>query len=96
MKKINQLLIRSTIYAILPVLALTLGSQVYAQVDGGGLQNPLKQGVSTVPQFIAGALRVLVVVALPIISLFIVWSGFLFVKARGNPGELEIAKRNFM
>jgi uncharacterized BrkB/YihY/UPF0761 family membrane protein len=60
------------------------------------LKNPLNSQFSSVPQFIAGALKVLVVVALPIITLFIVISGFMFVFARGNEKALSDAKRNFM
>lgn len=56
--------------------------------------NPVK--FPDIAKFIAGFLRVVVMVALPIISLFIVYAGFLFVKARGNPGDLETAKKNFL
>lgn len=59
------------------------------------LQNPLNPQFSTIPNFISGALKVLVMVSLPIITLFIVISGFMFIKARGNPGELDVAKKNF-
>jgi hypothetical protein len=58
------------------------------------LQNPLAFG--SIPAFIAGALKVLVMVALPIISLFIVYAGFQFVMAQGNPGELTKARQNFI
>lgn len=72
---------------------LFFGIPVFGQ---SRLENPLNQAYSTVPDFIAGALRVLVIVALPIITLFIVVAGFMFVKARGNPEELATAKRNFV
>ena len=72
--------------------ALFTGIPVSAQ----RLENPLDQAYSTVPDFIAGALRVLVIVALPIITLFIVIAGFMFVKARGNSDELSTAKRNLV
>lgn len=64
---------------------------VYAEQ---GLQNPLTS--QSVTEFIAGALKVLVIVALPIITLFIVISGFMFVFARGNEGKLSEAKKNFV
>ncbi len=66
---------------------------VHAQ---GGLENPLNRNFDTIPTFIAGALKVLVIVALPIITLFIVVVGFMFIKARGNPSELSKAKENFV
>ena len=74
-------------------LTLLLGTIEIASAQM--LQNPLNSTFSTIPNFIAGALKVLVMVALPIISLFIVYSGFLFVSARGNEGQLTAAKKNF-
>ena len=59
-----------------------------------GLCNPL--AVSTVAEFVALALQVMVKIALPIIAVFMVLAGFYFVSARGNPGKLEIARRNFL
>jgi hypothetical protein len=67
-----------------------------AHAQSSGFNNPLNSTFSTIPAFIAGALKVLVIVALPIITLFIVISGFMFVFARGNPGELDKAKKNFV
>jgi hypothetical protein len=60
------------------------------------LQNPLNSNFSTIPTFISGFLKVLVEVALPIIALFIVYSGFMFVFARGNESKLTEAKKNFV
>lgn len=59
-----------------------------------GLQNPLS--VCSVSEFIALVLKVMVMVALPIISFFIVYSGFLFISAQGNPEQLSKAKTNLM
>ena len=64
--------------------------------NAAGLENPLNSDLSTVPSFIAGALKVLVIVALPIITLFIVISGFMFVFARGDPAKLSKARENFV
>lgn len=58
--------------------------------------NPLKSEYSTVSRFIAGALRAMVVVALPVLALFIVFSGFKFIAAQGNPQKLGEAKMNFV
>lgn len=84
--------------------AAVIGASLFAAVffigsvahAAGELQNPLNSNFSSIPQFIAGALKVLVVVALPIITLFIVISGFMFVMARGNASTLEKAKKNFV
>ncbi len=60
-----------------------------------GLNNPLNSNFSSVPAFIAGALKALAMIALPIITLFLVISGFLFVTAQGNQQKLDTAKKNF-
>ncbi|HEY4520159.1 MAG TPA: hypothetical protein VJH33_03990 [Candidatus Paceibacterota bacterium] len=77
------------------ILFFTL-SVVHAQGGAGLLQNPLNQTFSSIPSFIAGVLRVIVMVALPLITLAFVYAGFLFVKAQGNSGKLDDAKRNFL
>ena len=46
--------------------------------------------------FIAAAMTAMVKIAVPIITVFIVYSGFLFVTAQGNQAKLETAKRNFL
>ena len=75
-----------------PILFLATASTAYADAE---LQNPLNPSFSSIPAFIAGALRVLVIVALPIITLFIVVAGFMFISARGNQSKLTEAKKNF-
>ncbi len=74
------------------VMLFTLVSFTHAQVS---VNNPLSPEFSTITGFVSGALKVLVMVALPIISLFVVYSGFLFVAARGNESKLSEAKTNF-
>lgn len=63
---------------------------------GASLNNPLNREFSSVPGFIAGALRVLVMVALPIITLFIVYAGFKFISAQGKDEALAQAKMNLV
>jgi hypothetical protein len=86
-------IIRGTIAALSGYLLSF--SIALAQQQNGGLNNPLSNEFSTVPKFIEGALKVLVMVALPIITVFVVYAGFKFILAQGNPGELEKAKKNF-
>ncbi len=73
--------------------AIVFATVAIAHAD---LENPLNSNFSTIPAFIAGALKVLVIVALPIIALFIVIAGFMFVFARGNESALTKAKENFV
>jgi len=58
------------------------------------LSNPLNY--DTVADFVAGALKAMVTIALPVVSLFLVIAGFMFIKAQGNEGKLEEAKKNFV
>lgn len=76
----------------LPLAAVFVAEVASAQNQG--LQNPLNVG--GVSDFIALVLRVMVMVALPIISLFIVYSGFLFISAQGNEEKLSKAKTNLL
>lgn len=59
------------------------------------LKNPLNSQFSSIPAFIAGALKALAMIALPIITLFLVISGFYFVTAQGSQDKLQKAKLNF-
>lgn len=90
---------RSTLVVLLGTLLLFLATlPVFAQQTtncGAGqtcLQNPLR--FTSIERFIEGALQAMVMIALPIISVFIIWAGFMFVKARGKPNEISDAKKN--
>ncbi|MBI4079734.1 hypothetical protein HY414_00710 [Candidatus Kaiserbacteria bacterium] len=78
--------------ALLIISLLSLTSIAFAQEVA--LKNPLN--FSTIPEFIAGALKALALIALPIITLFLVISGFYFITAQGNQEKLSTAKRNFV
>ena len=60
-----------------------------------GLQNPLKSPFDSIPGFISGVLKVVVMIALPIITLLFVVVGYQFISAQGNSSKLEEAKKNF-
>ncbi|KKW35602.1 hypothetical protein A2852_01260 [Candidatus Adlerbacteria bacterium RIFCSPHIGHO2_01_FULL_54_23] len=57
------------------------------------LQNPLN--FETICGLIQGLLKVFITIGIPIAVLFLVYSGFLFVWARGSVDGLKKAKRNF-
>ncbi|HDQ16764.1 MAG TPA: hypothetical protein ENN31_01415 [Candidatus Vogelbacteria bacterium] len=63
---------------------------------GGGvaLQNPLK--AESFAGFIQEILSIVVRVGLPMIVIFMMYVGFLFIKARGNEQELTKAKTAFV
>lgn len=83
--------IRKIVEALVFGLFAYLAGSALAFAD---LDNPLN--VNSIADFIAKALKVLVIVALPIITLFIVISGFMFILARGNESKLTDAKKNFV
>jgi hypothetical protein len=61
------------------------------------LQNPLgSNGPQTLCGLIKKIVDVVVAVGFPFAVFFIVYAGFLFVWARGNPVELAHARRNLM
>ena len=61
-----------------------------------GIENPLSQNLDTVPAFIGAIINVVLIVGIPLLVLAIIYAGFLFVKAQGNSGELEVAKKTLM
>ncbi|OGG58042.1 hypothetical protein A2853_00930 [Candidatus Kaiserbacteria bacterium RIFCSPHIGHO2_01_FULL_55_17] len=80
---------------ILLTTLLTIVAFVSVAHAQTGLNNPLNSQFSSIPLFIAGALKALALIALPIITLFLVISGFLFITAQGNEQKLATAKKNF-
>lgn len=77
---------------ILWMLALPVFAQTTPCVQGT-LCNPLR--FSTIEQFIEGVLKGIIMIAIPVIVAFMVWAGFQYVSARGNPGKISAAHKNF-
>lgn len=57
------------------------------------IRNPLK--VDSVPALIAAVLDIVITIGIPLVVLFIIYSGFLFIKAQGNEDKLKEAKKAF-
>ncbi|MBI2046366.1 MAG: hypothetical protein HYT28_03035 [Parcubacteria group bacterium] len=57
------------------------------------LKNPI--GAESFQELIQKMLGVMLDIGVPIATLFIIYSGFLFVKAQGNPEKLKEAKETF-
>jgi len=60
------------------------------------IENPLKNGNSTIPDFIKTILTGVVEIGMPVIALAVIYSGFLFVKAQGNPEKITEAKNSLL
>ena len=96
MKRIIKTVINKIItYSVVFLIPL---SNVFANEGGGtggsGLKNPLV-GVDNLGALAVKILDAVVKVGGYVAVAFIIYSGFLFVKAQGNEKELEDAKRTF-
>ena len=60
------------------------------------ITNPLQGGVDTIPEFIEAIINIVLIIGIPILTLAIIYAGFTYVKAQGNPGELEVAHRTLL
>ena len=61
--------------------------------DAGRICNPLaNKNINTIDDFIPVILEGVIKIAIPVIALAIIYSGFLFVAARGNPEKITGAK----
>lgn len=58
------------------------------------IDNPLKY--DTLDKFITAIMGLVLQIMTPVIAILIIWTGFLFVKARGNPVEITKAKQAFL
>jgi len=78
------------------VLSFVYSTTAHAQVGTnitGNFDNPVKATAGTIPDFIAVILDIAVQIGTPIAVLAIIYSGFLFLVARGNPEGLGKAKQ---
>ena len=53
------------------------------------LSNPI--GYSTITDFLADVLEVIIIFAIPIVIFFLIYAGFQYVTARGNPEQIKTA-----
>ncbi len=77
-------------YAVLCSIFIYSVSSVRAQT----FENPLQ--TDSITELLTALLTILVIIGTPIVIFFIVFSGFKFVIAQGNPEELQTAKRSLI
>ena len=53
-------------------------------------------GITTIPQFIKALLGIVVKIGIPVASIFIIWSGFMFLTAQGDTSKLAAAKKSLV
>lgn len=87
----------STFILISPLILLAQGTGAPPLPPEGSttIINPLPN-IKSIPAFIKIILEFVIKLGIPIVALAIIYSGFLFVSARGKPSELETAKRSLM
>lgn len=62
-------------------------------VNAEGIKNPIK--ASSIQAFVSDLLEIIVQIGVVVVVLGIIFTGFKFVVARGDPGELSKAKSAF-
>jgi hypothetical protein len=97
-KKMNNL--KNRFYALVLSYLILPTSLLFAQTSpsaGGALSsttlaNPLR--ISSIEDLLVAILNILIIIAIPIVVFFIIYSGFLYVTARGNAQQVEQATRS--
>lgn len=74
---------------LMPVLSLAV--DVNGDLSGGKIVNPLPN-INSLDGLIQTILTGVIKIGIPIIALAIIYCGFLFVSARGNPEAIKKAK----
>lgn len=80
------------------VFSLFLGavaqlSPTNATAQGGTIKNPIE--ANTFLELVEAIARAITAIGIPLVAIFLVWAGFLFVTARGNEEQLKRAKTTF-
>lgn len=84
------------VFSILMPVVFVVAEKEAVTIDAK-IENPLgESGPQNIPAFIEVIINGVLVVGIPILVLAIIYAGFLYVKAQGNPGELEIAHRTLL
>ncbi len=94
-KKYTPLLLTAFIMLV-PLVGLAAGESGYtgsSQLSTGKLVNPLS--VNNFCDLIKVVLQAILVIGVPIAVMFLVYVGFKFVLAQGNPEKIKEAQRNF-
>ena len=98
MKKIKHFIWSITSWFLfLPLSLVHAGHQLGHTPGSGGsgkFENPIK--FNTLQEFLRAVLDVIIAIALPFIVLALIYTGFLFVSAQGNPEKLTTAKKSLV
>ena len=82
---------------LMPMMIVRADSATPPVVVETTIDNPLGSGnLEDIPSFIEAIIRIILTVGVPIVTLAIIYSGFLFVEVQGNPEKLKKAKSALM
>ncbi|MEI6528750.1 MAG: hypothetical protein WCO10_03750 [bacterium] len=73
------------------ILSVIFAPLAFAEVQTT-IDNPLGKGVNSIPALVAKLMNVVAMVGGVVVVFFIIYAGFKFVEAQGNPGKLEKAR----
>jgi hypothetical protein len=103
MKFLRKEILVAAVLLVVPLLSFAAGTPTAPsnpQPPAGGtptnyeLQNPL--AFDSLQDFIVALINVFIVIATPIVVVFIILAGFKYVTAQGNPSKIEEATRSLM
>jgi len=81
---------------VVPVIFVNAGLDNTGTNITTTIKNPLGDKITDIPSFIKELIKIVLYVGIPIVALFIIYTGFLFVEAQGNPEKLTKAKKALM
>lgn len=82
---------------IVPIISLAADVDGTPSDQSGKIINPLaNSGINSIPVLIQKVLEGVLKIGIPIVALAIIYSGFLFVFARGNSEKLGKAKESLL
>ena len=76
-------------HSIFMLLLALRSSSAFAQ----GISNPIQ--AKTFGELVQAIAKAITAIGIPLVAIFLVWSGYLFVTARGNEEQLKRAKTTF-
>lgn len=88
---LKRIYLTTTAYLLSAVMML-LPAVSSAQIKFN-LKSPLDSSIVSIEGLLVAILNVFIIIATPIIVLFVIYAGFLYVTARGNTQQIEQATR---
>lgn len=79
--------------ALAAALVLTSPQVIWAAGFTFDVDSHLKPGITTIEGLLVAILNIFIIIATPIIVLFIIYAGFLYVTAQGNTQQVQQATR---